>query len=636
MLIFSSARFRTVVAGLALALVVAGCKPSGERALVEGDRLLRAGKVSEAIPVLERAVLTLPQDGRALNYLGLAYQSAGRADEARRAYLRALEIDRNLFEANHNLALLYLDKGDLLEAERSLRAYLGSRQEDGAAWAKLGTIQFRAGRLDEAERSLATAKQFNATGPAEWNMLGMVSTQRKRYREARDRFQWVLRLDPSNAPAQLNLAVLNHQYLGDRRMALTHYKAWLAVAPQGSDTASVIEIIRQLEMQFGPVTPPQTSLAPTNAPAPVRQVTAVTNPPPQTAKAVAVIRTNTPPPPAVRSNPPVEIARPTPPPQQTAVVSAPTNAGPSAATQSKPPAKPVEVVKVEEDAPLQAARDVAPPPAQAPVMNTPAVETSSREPEMQSVQIPNPSPTLTIGAEAPKKSIWQKANPVNWFRRDGSTKETATPLEIASAKTTAAPATNAVLRPAPSRPVTPPPPTRFERPPPPRYVRRAPAALPAGNRPAAEKEFNQALEAHRRRDLAAAATGYRKATTLDPAYYEGHHNLAIVALDQGDLNLALLACENALLLKPDATDTRRTFAQALRQAGNTADAAEQIELILETRPTDVPLHLAAAGLYASDLGDIKAAKKHYEAALALEPSHPQAGGIRAWLASNPY
>ncbi len=653
MQIFPTARLGTAAAVLALAALVAGCKPSGERALIEGDRLLRAGKVAEAVSVLERAVLTLPQDARALNYLGLAYQSSGRADEARRAYLRALEIDRNLFEANHNLGLLYLDKGDLLEAERSLRAYLASRQEDGAAWATLGMIQYRAGRLDDAERSFATAKQFNATGPSEWNMLGMISSQRKRYREARDRFQWVLRLDPTYAPALLNLAILNHQHLGDRQAALANYKAWLAVAPPGSNTAAVIEIIRQLEVQLGFVAPaaPPPRAEPTNNPAPARQFVAVTNapppasPPPATAppqaKQVVATKTNTPPPTsaAVRSNLPVEVVRQTPVQPPKAQVTAPLTNVPAETVVAPKPTKPVEIVKVEEDAPLRAARDVAPQPLPSPSSPASGSVASSPSPAQtetaqETIQIPNPTPTLTVGAEAPKRSFWQKANPVSWFRRDEGSRETLTPLETESPKKAQATVANSATRTAPARPVLPPP-LRLERPAPPRYVRRAPAALPEGNRAAAETEFRQAVEAHRRRDLAAAAAGYRKATTLDPAYFEAHHNLALVALDQGDLSLALLACENALVLKPDENGTRRTFAQALRQAGNTADAAEQIELILEAKPTDVPLHLAAASLYSGELGDDASAKKHYETVLALEPSHPQAGAIRSWLASRP-
>jgi Tfp pilus assembly protein PilF len=159
--------------------------------------------------------------------------------------------------------------------------------------------------------------------------------------------------------------------------------------------------------------------------------------------------------------------------------------------------------------------------------------------------------------------------------------------------------------------------------------------LPAGNRTAAEPHFQQGIGAHQRRDLVTAAAQYRRATEVDPSFHEAYHNLALVALDQGDLNLALVACEQALLLRPSDSESRRNFAVALKQAGHPQDAAEQIELFLAAKPTETALHLAAAGLYAGELDDPAKARGHYESVLALEPSHPQAAAIRGWLASHP-
>ncbi|MFM7803324.1 MAG: tetratricopeptide repeat protein, partial [Verrucomicrobiota bacterium] len=173
------------------------------------------------------------------------------------------------------------------------------------------------------------------------------------------------------------------------------------------------------------------------------------------------------------------------------------------------------------------------------------------------------------------------------------------------------------------------------RPAPPRYVRRATGVLPAGNRAAAEPFFLQGTSAQQRRDLVTAAAEYRRATEVDPSFHEAYHNLALVAMDQGDLNLALLACEQALLLRPSDAETRRNFAAALKAARYPQDAAEQLELFLAARPTDTALHLAAAGLYAGELDEPAKARTHYEAVLALEPSHPQAAAIRGWLSGHP-
>ena len=677
-------------------LFAAGCTPSGERALVEGDRLLRDGKVPEAVRMLEHAVETLPQDAAALNHLGMAYQAANRLDEARRAYLRALEIDRGLAEAHHNLALVHEARGDWLEAERSLRTYLTARPEDGVAWARLGSVQFSAGRLDDAERSLATAKRFEAAGVEDWNTLGLISVQRRRYREARDRFLWARRLQADHPAVLLNLAVLHHQQLADPAAALGFYRAWLATGPAPAQAQPVQDIVRQLEARLGGAQPPRTDstnvtvrpvLTATNAvpvaaaPRPTAHPTNSANPastagrPPSSNTTSAAAPTTTPnstpnpslaarsttpsvaqvvPPPAIpraadaAGAPKPETARPTVPPP----TAQPAKAAPAA------PTAPVrrEVVQVEDDAPLVAAKDT-PPELPAPAKPAPvAVATASpatepvAAPAADSATAPADGALTVVAEPVEKSSIWKKmnpvrwGNPVRWFRKDkskdGEVEEAPTNPETAAASPVEPPRKAAAAnppppaRPAPAKPVTPVVFAKPAKPTPPRYTARA-GNLNPGNRPEAEREFAAAAEAHRRRDLAGAAAGYRRATAADPTHFESHHNLALVALDQGDLPLALLACENALQLKPGASETRRTFALALKQGGYTADAADQLEEILAVRPTDSAMHLAAAALYVESLDDLRRARRHYEAVLALEPSHPQADAIRSWLNANP-
>lgn len=666
-----------VAAVAALMLLAAGCSPSGERALVEGDRLLRDGRTPDAVRMLERAVETLPRSAAALNHLGLAYQSAGRLDEARRAYLRALELDRSLVEAHHNLALVHEARSDWLEAERSLRTYLAARPEDGVAWARLGSVQFHAGRLDDAERSLATAKRFEAAGVEEWNTLGMISVQKRRFREARDRFLWARRLSQDHPSVLLNLAILHHQHLGDPAAAIGFYRAWLAANPGRPEAPGVSGLVRQLEARLGGNLPPRTestnsitrpSLGMTNSPAPR------TNPPqtlPRTNSPAAPLQRPTAPRPTV-ANPPaatnlVATAPPAPSPQATAsprpAVSASTPGKPTtvatAPTETKPvvpPPTPLEVVQVEEDAPLVAAKD-APPEARVPSAAEATVSSPAPSPANAAPTEPagaGPTDFTVVAEPVTKRSVWQKMNPVSWgnpvkwFRRGSETKPDSPDTPPAAAETqvlaakaadSAKPEAPTAAKPEPRRvaatPIPAAPALRMERPAPPRYVPRATRPLQPGNASEANREFQAAAEAQRRRDLASAASGYRRATAADPTHFASHFNLALVALDQGDLPLALLASEHALQLKPDDVESRRNFAVALKQAGHTADAAEQLEEILAARPADPALHLAAAALYAGELDDVRRARRHYEAVLAIEPAHPQAVAIRAWLASNP-
>ena len=638
----------------ALGLLLAGCGPSGERALVEGDRLLQAGKAAEAIPMLEKAAQDLPQNGPALNHLGLAYHATGRTNDARRAYLRALEVDRNRIEATHNLAVTHLERGEWLEAEKGLRAYLLAHPGDPVVLETLSQLQFRAGRWDDAERSLAAIQPPQALGADGWNTRGVLLLRKRRFNDAVKCFQYALSLDPAFTTPRFNLGV-THQLQGDRRSAAAQYRQWLAANPAAPQGTLLQEWIRQWEA-------PQTTTG-TNPGTAAGTNAIVANPPPPQ-KAVR------PPAPAPRTNAVAEVARPVAP-APAAPVTPPVVTAPP--PQIAPP-PPVQVVNVQEDPPLRPAQDdlparpaptvSAPPPAPA---TTPAKPVKPAEPQVTAVTPSPASSQAAPGTDQPsdanegneanapaKRSLWQRvtpgkwANPVQWFRKSADTnappaapakppapapKKKPTPLPpLATTGTTQPPTVPAV---AANRP-----PVHTEiatprRPAPPRYVRKAVGPLPAGNRSVAEGHFQQGASAHQRRDLVTAAAEYRRATEADPAFHEAYHNLALVAMDQGDLSLALLACEHAILLKPSDPETRRNFASALKAARYPQDAVEQIELYLAAKPTDTASHLAAASLYAGELDDPAKARTHYESVLALEPSHPQAAAIRGWLAAHP-
>lgn len=654
-----------------LSLLLAGCSPSGERALIEGDHLLQTGKATEAIPLLERAVQDLPQNAPALNHLGLAYHATGKTNEARRAYLRALEVDRNRIEAAYNLAITHLERGELLEAEKGLRAYLFAHPGDPAVWSLLANLQFQAGRWDDAERSFAAVQPPQAMGADGWNTRGLLSLRKRRFSEAVKCLQYALVLDPTATTPLFNLGV-THQLQGDRRSAAAYYRRWLASAPPNSQSAAVQELIRQWE---APPTPPA-GLAVTNGPVIPPQI------PQKSLRPSSPTTPPTPSTPAPRTNAVAEATRP-PAPPATTVPPPPTRTpetpppAPVAPPQLTPP-PPLQVVNVQEDPPLRPAQDepaVKPAPQPTPTAAPAAGVTASaqakptQQPQQSeaSAASTTPPPDANDGSTAAKRSLWQRVtpgkwvNPVQWFRKESGTNT----QETTSVKP-AAPAPGPAPAPAPAPstspaagPVSPSPkkatplsapaavipqpapraeiarPVRVARPAPPRYVRRAVGPLPAGNRAAAESVFQQATAAHQRRDLVSAAAQYRRATELDPSFHEAFHNLALVAIDQGDLNLALLACEQALLVKPSDAETRRNFAVALKQSGHPQDAAEQIELFLAAKPSDTAFHLAAAGLYAGELDDPAKARTHYESVLALEPSHPQAAAIRGWLASHP-
>jgi tetratricopeptide (TPR) repeat protein len=627
---------------LALLVLAAGCQPHGPDALRRGDELLRAGRVAEAVPLLERAATDLPDDPRAWNFLGLAYHDANRPEEAQKAYLRALRADRNYFDVHYNLGALHSEQGNWAEAERSLRTFLApdANRNHAAAWALLGDAQLRLRKLDDAERSLAFAAKLAPNSADVWNNLGLVYAGKRRWPAARQDFAYAIRLDPRNAAARLNLAVAAQQ-AGDRRAALPLYRDYLAVAPNAANAEDIRSLIRQLDAQLNG-TGTAAAAAPTNSVAAARPVTnvptaAVTRAPAPTNAAPAKVT-----PPATR---PVADTRPAAPkrsdpatgnPGANASAPKPTAAKaetPKPAAEETAALPATEVVRVNDGPTLRAARDVVastPAAPTAPVTTpTPADPAPAAVTPATGETAPTAAPTRTARTEpAKRKNLWQRANPVNWFR-DGSA-----PPPRAGVPPATLPLPDGSPAAQPAVPVAAPKPKPVK-PAVARYASRSPADLPAGNRAEADAQFAAAVAAHDRRDFANAIALYQRAVELDPSHFSAHYNLGLAALDAGDVSRALLAGECATRLNPRSTTALRLFASALQRGNYPADAAEQLERVVAAEPADAGAHLALGGLYARSLGEPEKARPHYERALALDPQNSQAGAIRLWLAENP-
>ncbi len=89
---------------LAAALAAAGCAHlEASRLYASGTAALDAGDSATAVADLERAAVLAPEISEIQNHLGLAYDAAGRSDDALRAFERAVELDCDNAPARENL-----------------------------------------------------------------------------------------------------------------------------------------------------------------------------------------------------------------------------------------------------------------------------------------------------------------------------------------------------------------------------------------------------------------------------------------------------------------------------------------------------------------------------------------------------
>ncbi|MFO1512658.1 MAG: tetratricopeptide repeat protein [Verrucomicrobiota bacterium] len=564
---------------LAAALFITACAPPGPRALLKGRKLLEAGLTDAALVELKTATTLLPTNAAAWNYLGLAYHRSGQWTNAAEAYSRALKLDRDLLEVRFNLGCLWLDQDKLDAAKTEFTAYTLRRGNAVEGWLKLGAAQLRGRETSGAEKCFREALRVETNNVEALNGLGLVQLQRNRPREAAESFADALKFQSDYRPALLNLATVSGQNLNNRPEALRRYRQYLALQPKAADWDAVNAIVRSLEEPA--VTPlqarPQANTVTSN------HVVAIVPPATNQTKVVPVASPRPAP-----TNPKPEstnaIAKPAPVP----VITTPT------ATSVPPP----EVVKLAPEPTIRTTLDESRPPT-----------VISNAPTRTATAVSNNVPAV----KSERRGFLSKLNP---FKSDSK------PPVGNSGKSNAAPVSASPEARSTSLASG-------------RYAYVSPTAPLAGNRREAELAFAQGQQSQRANRPAEALQSFRRATQLDPAYFEAYYNLGLAAFGLRSFPVALLAWENALALRPENADVRYNFALTLKAADYPQDAADELEKLLALHPDEARGHLTLGNLYAEQLRDVPRARRHYNKVLQLDPRNPQAPAIRYWLVANP-
>jgi len=167
-----------------------------------GHALADAGRVEEALPLLERAVRIAPRDPKARNGLGYALSLDERALEAQEQFRAAVELAPDYVEARSNLGIALAWTGRYAEARDQLLEAL--RLDPGYAEAhnNLGKVY---GLLSMREASIASYRRALERKPtmlaARFN-LGAALFKADRPAEAAAVLEEVLRLDPGHTRAR--------------------------------------------------------------------------------------------------------------------------------------------------------------------------------------------------------------------------------------------------------------------------------------------------------------------------------------------------------------------------------------------------------------------------------------------------
>jgi tetratricopeptide (TPR) repeat protein len=571
---------------LALALGLAGCSPSGPRALLKGKKQLERGNYTAAVEQLKIATSLLSSNAQAWNYLGVACQHAGQPAEAAAAYQRALAHNRDLMEAHYNLGCLWLEQNKPDAAASEFIAYTLRRSKAPEGWLKLGLAQLQAHDVAAAEKSFSTALYLSPDNAEALNGLGLARVERGRPGEAMQFFTAATKANPDYAPAWLNLATVALQHLHDNTLALQNYRAYLALKPRPANWEAVNDFVNSLEVPAKPAAANENQ-----APAPESRTLSA----PAAARPAPLQRTQTV---ARASTVPPRQATPAPP--TVKVQPEPVIAGAPAAEPSSEPST-GRTGTFSRLNPLNWFRSAAPE------TNQLLVITSSPPPVVRNTRVA----VTPLAPASPAPASPAPAAPV-------AAAPKPTPLMPAS-----------LMPPKPVKIVQPAVPTY------PRYVYLSPPRPKAGDRRTAANAFTRAREFEQASRWQDALQAYREATEQDPSWFEARYNYGVIAYRLRNYSQALAAYETALSIQPESVDARYNFALALKAEGYVTDAVKELEKILATNPNEVRAHLALGNIYTRQLYDPARARQHYLKVLQLDPGNSEAPEIHFWLSSNP-
>jgi len=179
-----------------------------------GSERFASGDYAGAVDWYEQALLTAPQEDRAVLYnnLGVMYSALGDDEKAMEAFTTAIEVDPTYGRGYLNLGSRYEQSGEI---DKALEWYLKAVDMDPSVFSEAmgnaGDMYVRVGKYDDAVTAYIRAgpDAVESVKADIYNGLGAVYMLRNRTDDAEEAFLTAIEADPDGAAlAHTNLGVL--------------------------------------------------------------------------------------------------------------------------------------------------------------------------------------------------------------------------------------------------------------------------------------------------------------------------------------------------------------------------------------------------------------------------------------------
>jgi tetratricopeptide (TPR) repeat protein len=174
--------------------------------LKDATAYFTAGRMDEAMALLQQLRLEKPDDLALLDHLGEVYIAAGRLDEGTAMLEQVVARDPDRFEAHVNLASAYLKRNQLAKAGAEADRALALSPTLGRAHETKGLVLWRGGDDAGAAAAFTTALRWDPRSVRASVWLGMVEMNRRNPAGALESFNRATRLDPTRVDAWIGVA----------------------------------------------------------------------------------------------------------------------------------------------------------------------------------------------------------------------------------------------------------------------------------------------------------------------------------------------------------------------------------------------------------------------------------------------
>jgi tetratricopeptide (TPR) repeat protein len=212
-----------------------------------------------AIDLYDRLLQRQPGNPELWNERGVCLHQAGRREQARSSYRRAVDADPSYALAWNNLGVAAAGEpgGDSIEAFHSA---LRARPDFTGARLNLALLHLQRRELKPALEAYRAVLAERPADSAAWNGVGLVLMELHRHADARNAFARAVEGDPNSAPARYNLGFALSQ-IGAFDDALRETRRALELDPFYVPQHFALAIQLQFEESLLPV-PPSLAAAP--------------------------------------------------------------------------------------------------------------------------------------------------------------------------------------------------------------------------------------------------------------------------------------------------------------------------------------------------------------------------------------